>query len=876
MTLFDLTRPSYLWLLLPTLAALWFGYTRSLTDFSRQQRLSSFIVRVVIVLLLIFSLCGLTWNQSTRDRFFVVAVDESLSVDGSVADAALQKLKEIDSTKGDTKIVYMPFAAAPGTISNEPMPFGSSASSAATERRLAKPTDRDGTNLEDAIEAAAGLIPPGFVPGIVLLTDGNETAGDAIAAASRSRIPIHTIALPSRSEPEVQVAEVKVPAEVREGEPFFVEATVLSNHPDEGLLEIYQGDHKVLSERRSIANGTSKFRVQQSIDRDRMAAFKVRISGLKQDTLLDNNADSGLVYTSGKPRVLIIESDVSLIQELRYALEDEGILVDVRPPEGMPDSIAGLQNFELLMLSNVPATAITQQQMDIIRSWVQDLGGGFIMLGGEQSFGLGGYYKTTLEDVLPVRSDFDKEKEKPSLGIVLVIDKSGSMQGEKLDMAKAAAQSTLELLGSKDQIAVVAFDGETFVICEMQAATNKGQISEQIAGIQQGGGTEMYPAMQRAFEMLNNTTARLKHVIMLTDGISNSGDFEGLAQKMASAKMTVSTVAVGGEGETDTQVLQSIARIGKGRFYATEDPSQVPQIFAKETIAAGKSAIDEQPFVPQVVRATQALAEIDLESAPMLLGYVTTRPKPTCELILSTEKGDPLLAWWRYGLGMTAAFTSDAKSRWAAEWLTWPGYSKFWTQVVRQVMRKNDHQGLQITTARNGRQTRVTVDAATPQGVFMNNATAELTLIDPQLRRRQIRATQVAPGRYEASFSTPVAGAYNLDVAMTPSDDTETSTESKTLRQSRGLMIGYSDELRIRPSNETLLKQIASVSGGQTNPNPTELLQHSRETAPRARPLWPVLLLAAAILLIVDVALRRIDLQSLVPSILTRLGRRFA
>lgn len=879
----EFTRPAFLWLLLPMVAAALYGYARSLSDFPSRQRLASLITRLLIMILLVLTLAGLTISDATREQFVVVAVDQSLSVDGTLATETKEIVDQIEAAKGRAKVVYLPFAAQPAQIT-EVAPLWPEAEKSAPPQKSSAPSDntnpamnreqRDGTDLEAAIEAAAGFMPPGYVSKIVLLSDGNETSGDGLASSSQCTVPISTIPLPSRLEPEVQVAEIKVPSEVREGEPFFVEATVLSNHDDEGLLEIFQGDHRVLSERRSLKAGENRFKLQQSIERDRMAAFKVRISGLRQDTLLDNNADSGLVYTSGKPRVLIIESDVSLIQELRYALEDEGIIVDVRPPQGMPDSVAALQNFELLMLSNVPATEITQQQMEVVRTWVQDLGGGFIMLGGEQSFGLGGYYKTTLEEVLPVRSDFDKEKEKPSLGIVLVIDKSGSMQGEKLDMAKAAAQSAVELLSPKDQVAVIAFDGETFVISEMQSAASRGQISEQIAGIQHGGGTEMFPAMQRAFEMLNNTTARLKHVIMLTDGISNTGNFEGLAQQMASARMTVSTVAVGGEGETDTQILQSIARIGKGRFYATEDPSQVPQIFARETITASKSAIDEQPFVPQVLRATQALAEIDLESAPALLGYVTTRPKPTCELILATEKGDPLLAWWRYGLGMTAAFTSDAKSRWAAEWLTWPGYGKFWTQVVRQLMRKNETRGLQITTRRTGPTTALTIDATSENGQFLNAETADVTIIDPQLRRLALKAPQVAPGRYALSLETDIPGAYNIDVAVSPESAADAASDASTvLRQTRGLMVGYSDELRIRPTNESLLRQIAAASGGQFNPTIKSLFEAPKATAPRPRPLWPLLLSLSALLLIADVALRRIELSSTASQLLNRMKR---
>lgn len=858
---FEFTRP---WLLMLLALAgpwlVWF-FLRSLSDFPQRQRLVSLATRGLIVTLIVLSLAGLTWLHSTDEQFVVFAIDDSLSV----GDEGRAKVRELlDAALRETgphRVAFLPFAKEPGQM-RETRPEGRSDESDATKTgdssngaaaKTTMPvadTANAGTDIAAALEAAAGYIPPGYVPRIVLLSDGNETRGDAAAAALRSELPIDSLPLPTRGDPEVQISEVGVPAEVREGEPFFVEVVVHSNHDDEGLIEVYRGDHKVVGEKQRFKAGENRFRFQQSIERERLAAFAVRVSGLQQDTLLDNNSDSGLVFAAGKPRVLIVESDPNLIRELAYALEDEGIQADIRPPQGMPDSLSDLQNYELLILSNVPATALTQKQMEMARTYVQELGGGLIMLGGEQSFGLGGYYKSTLEEILPVRSDFEKEKEKPSLAMVLVIDKSGSMDGDKIEMAKSAARSAVELLGQRDQVAVVAFDGETFLISELQRATNKAAIDDDIGRIDSGGGTSMYPAMEMAHELLINANAKLKHAILLTDGVSEPGDFEGLAQTMASGKMTVSTVAVG-EG-CDTELLENIARVGKGRYYLTTDPAQVPQIFAKETVTASKSAIDEQPFVPQVVRATHALNEIDLDSAPFLLGYVITRPKPTCEVILATENGDPLLAWWRYGLGMTAAFTSDAKSRWAAEWMTWPGFGKFWTQVIRQTMRKSDARGLAVRTTRHGRDVHLDLDAVDDLGRFMNAADVELTLIDPRLRRSNSKLLQSAPGQYAIDFTTETPGAYHLEL--------EVKQQGQSVyRQSRGLTVGYSDELRIKPTNDELLRRVSELSGGRCRPDPAKLFESDGRTTTRPTALWPWLLSAAVLLLVLDVALRRID-----------------
>ena len=442
--------------------------------------------------------------------------------------------------------------------------------------------------------------------------------------------------------------------------------------------------------------------------------------------------------------------------------------------------------------------------------------------------------------------------------MVLVIDKSGSMGGDKIEMAKDAARGAVDLLGPKDKIGVIAFEGSTYWIADTQPATNRASIIDRISAIEAGGGTTMAPAMEEASLSLQQTVAKLKHVIILTDGISSPGDFLGITEEMARSRITVSTVALG-EG-CDTQLLEEIARVGKGRTYVTTDPSAVPQIFAKETVTASKSAINELPFQPQVIRPTQALQGIDFDNAPFLLGYVTTRPKATSELILATEKGDPLLAWWRYGLGMTVAFTSDAKSRWAAEWLSWPGFGKFWAQVIRHAMRKGDSKGVFINVQRKGDKATVTLDAVNTttigsqnrEGRYRNAAESELTVIDPQLGNRKIAMRQTAPGRYVGEYDLPKTGTYHMEL-------TQKVEGVVASRQSRGLTVGYEDEFRLNPTNEELLKKVSTVSEGMYNPTAEQLFAPTERTANRVIPLWPYLVWVATFLFLVDVALRRLD-----------------
>jgi uncharacterized membrane protein len=722
--------------------------------------------------------------------------------------------------------------------------------------RAASREKRRGTNLEAAVRTAIASMPPSRVRRVVLLSDGNATlGGDLVATASRSQVPVWTVPLPTRSEPEVQLTRIEGPTQVRQGQPFYVEVVVSTNRHGEGYLDLYRGDIQIGDPHAKpveLKPGENRFRFRQSVLGKRQESFAARVRGF-EDTLLDNNEAETVVYARGRPRVLLVDPDQRQTDSLRWALDEQAIDVEVRPPEGVPQDLTEIQGFECVILSNVPATAMTMRQMDLIRIYVQELGGGLIMLGGDQSFGLGGYYRTQIEEILPVRSNFEKEREKPSLAMMLVIDKSGSMGGEKIELAKDAARAAVELLGPRDSIGVIAFDGAAYTVSRLRSTANTGQIADAIGTIEASGGTNMYPAMAEALQALRAATAKLKHVILMTDGVSSPGDFQGAASEMAANRISLSTVALGQGASED--LLEELAQIGGGRYYFCDSPASVPQVFAKETVEASQSAINELPFTPQWVRPTTVLEGIDLEFAPLLLGYVVTRPKPTAEFILATESGDPLLAWWRYGLGMSVAFTSDAKNRWASEWLSWPEFGPFWAQVIRHAMRKEEHRGVFVAVRQAGERTFVSLDSVDENGAFLEGATTELTLIDPRLERIKQPMRQTAPGRFEAELETTRRGAYHLDLA-------QHRPGGVVKRTSRGVSVGYDDELRLLPTAAATLEQVAEVSGGRFDPLPSSaVLPDADARAREPLPLWPFLLMAALTVFVFDVGLRRVELS---------------
>ena len=867
------------------------GYhLRSLSDFPVWQKRVSLLIRCVVLGLLIAALARPVLMRETAKQMVVFAIDRSGSVDDAArerADAFIdQAVKAAEISGSEVRFLEFdrepkaltatwPLESDPVTdhVESQTQANGKSSEALAVESdplreeeeneirsvldslSEGKPTEQPpGTDLESAIRTSIASMPPSRVRRVVLLSDGNAThGGDAVAAAADGEVPIWTVPLPTRTEPEVQLTRVTAPTQVRQGQPFYVEVVVSANQAMSGAIDLYRGDIQIGDEAAKpvmLKKGENTFRFRQTVLGKRQETFAARLRGF-DDTLLDNNEAEAIVYAQGRPRVLLIDIDIDQTDSLRWALDEQSIDVEVRPPEGIPTDLTQLQGYECLVLSNVPATAMTMRQMNLIRIYVKELGGGLIMIGGDQSFGLGGYYRTQIEEILPVRSNFEKEREKPSLAMMLVIDKSGSMGGQKIELAKDAAKAAVELLGPRDAIGVIAFDGAAYTVSELRSTSSQGQILDAISTIEASGGTSMYPAMVDALDALRGATAKLKHVILMTDGASSPGDFQGAATDMSANRITLSTIALG-QGASEN-LLEELARIGGGRYYFCDSPEAVPQVFAKETVEASQSAINELPFTAQPVRPTAVLEGIDLELSPLLLGYVVTRPKPTAEFILASESGDPLLAWWRYGLGMSVAFTSDAKNRWAGEWMTWPDFGSFWAQIIRHAMRKDESQGVFVEVSRQGEQTRITLDSVDENGGFVEGATTEVTLIDPELNREKIALTQTAPGRFEATVQTDRRGAYHLDLAQHTLDGT-------TQRVSRGVTIGYADELRLLPTADDVLTRIAKVSGGQFDPSPESVVQPQDATAREPVPLWPWLLMIAISLFVVDVALRRIEL----------------
>lgn len=849
----EFENPGFLWLgLLIPAAVLALRYT--LIDSSRGQRILSFLVRVLILLLLVLALAGALWTSKSRSVALWVLGDLSDSVPESALAQITNLYQRLHAEKpAEGKLALALFAAKSDWID---VP---GESTSAKPIQLSDDNLKTETNIELALRQAAQTLPHNAFKRVLLLTDGNQTQGDALAAAKRIRrqnVKIFTQAYEAEERDEVLLEDLLVPIEVQKGQSFAVEAIAHATKISEASFTLYRDGFKVGERQMTLQPGANSIAFTETQAKEGLTRYELRVAAPDGDFYADNNVASGIVSVAGEPRVLLLERNEQDARYLARALEAESIGVEIREGQGMPGRLDELAQYDAVLFSDVPATELSVPQMRLLRSYVEDLGGGFVMIGGEESFGLGGYYRTAIEDVLPLRMRSEKKKDTPSLAMMLIVDKSGSMSGDKIELAKEASIAAVDLLNERDYVGVIAFDNDPHNVVDIQGAGKMG-IVQTISQIQAGGGTSIYPALAMAQESLFGIAATFKHVILLTDGHSQPGDFAGIIDQLAGDAVTVSTVGVG-DG-ADGALLQDIARWGKGRYYFTADAYDIPQIFTKETMSASRSSLVEEPFLPQIFQDRQVIRSIDWEQAPFLFGYVVTSPKATAEVSLITERGDPLLAVWQVGLGRCAAFTSDAKSRWAADWISWPQFGQFWAQLIRSVLRSSLNQGAETTIKSRGNAGSLALDCVNASGQFLNGLKTEVQLIRPDLKVEETSVRQVGPGRYAASFSLNQTGSYLFKIRQTiPRPDGEPEAFADF---TRGLTISYKPEYRRLGSNTNFLSEIANVTGGQSNPETEDLFALDKdESVPIRHALWPSLLIAALLLFVLDVALRRLDL----------------
>ncbi len=880
------------WLLLLLVALplfVWLGWPRF--GGGKVRAWISLGLRLVIALLLILGLAGLE-IRNVSDRLAVVfLLDASDSMTVPI---------EAQLTTGPARTT--PYELAQAYIRSALDELGPQdqagvivfGGDAAVERGLSTSHDFDTptvrvttlqTDLAGAIRLGLAVLPTDAMRRLVVLSDGQETTGDALEAArlaAASGAQIMVVPFSVTGGAESLVTQVQAPSRLRPGEQFGLSVRIESTAPQTVGVRVLAGDAIAYEGQVELRRGVNNLSLPLTAGQPGFTSYRVQITAAQgADTFYQNNELAAFTQVTGPPRLLLINNPqardgVQGDAEILAALQATGLQVEVRSPEMLPGDLPSLAEYAGVILVDVPARSLTQRQMDALETYVRDLGGGLIAVGGPTSYGVGGYFRTPLERVLPVDMEIKDEKRRAHVTMLFVIDHSGSMSETsggvtKLDLAKEAVVRSVELLSPQDRVGVIVFDDTAAVAVPITSLDDPDAVIRQVGTIGIGGGTDIMAGVRLASEILPEDDNAVRHIVLLTDGGADPTGIAQLVEKMYTEQgITLSSVGV---GQGAAPFLPDLAEAGGGVYHFAGDPSQIPSIFSEETTLATRAYIIEQTFFPAQVAPSPILAGID--ATPQLLGYIGTTAKAAAQVVLVNPDSpnpaapDPILATWQYGLGRSVAWTSDATGRWAQAWASWDQFARFWSQVVRYAIGSQSQAASRIQVEQQGDQAVVSVDAQTDSGAYLNDLTMQANVVGPDGSTQTLTLRQTGPGRYTGDFIPTTEGAYLVRV-VGAADGAATGAEP-ALSDLNGWVLAYSPEYQLIvppeepdavPANVQFLQQLAALTGGENvSADAARIFIHDLPAPPSARqPIWPWLLLVAAALLPFDIAIRRLSI----------------
>jgi uncharacterized membrane protein len=841
------THPYWLLLALPALAwVFWLGW-RTEAQLSAGRKWTALVIRVIVTLAIVFAIAGLQWLRPVEGMNVYFVLDRSDSIPSEQQDAAKNLVNRLAARKqkGDRAgVIAFGTDASIDRLPNERIDL----------QKVEAVVDTERTDVAAAIRLGTAAFPETGQKRLVLMSDGNENIGDAMSAVMAARplgVTVDVVPLGVTRGNDIFVQKVQVPPKLKKGQPFEAKIFVEADQPVVANVRLYRNEQFLGEQKVTLAQGKNLFTFPQTLSEPGFYSYDVRVDA-PGDTLPDNNRATAFASVKGDPRVLIISSEPELDRQLAAALESARLEVKLGGLNNLPNSLAEMDSYDAIFLCNVSAGDLGRETMQLIESAVRDFGVGLVCVGGDQAYAAGGYRNTPLETTLPVSMELDSKKVLPKGAVALVMHGMEFANGNQV--ARDCALGVLAALGPDDEMGVVLWDGTERWVHPLQKVGDRNEAGRNIAGMNQGDMPSFQGPMEKAYESLKKSSANLKHMIIFSDGDPTAPSTQ-LMQQIVAARITTSTVLIAGHSGPETMI--SIAEQGKGRFYNVTSPSMLPQIFIKETAVILKSAIYEEPFKPQVRSSSEVTRGIGAEEYPNLLGYVATSQKARAETPLWTHKGDPLLAHWQYGLGRAVAFTSDARPKWARTWLGWERYRQFWSQIAQWSLRRLENADLTTEVVIEGGQGVITVEALDEKGNYRNFLDLQTTVVGPKGEPQTVRLEQTGPGHYEAKFSTRDVGGYLLNLM-------EMHQGRPVGSQVVGASVNFSPEFAAAEPNLNLLQRIAESGGGKlldpklVADNP--FLRDRKKTF-QPRDLWEWLLKLAVVLFVVDVGVRRIQID---------------
>jgi Ca-activated chloride channel family protein len=851
-------------LLLPPLVALvvllHLGSRRRLGAGRRRVALA---VRIGLLSALVFALAGLQLVLPVDRLAVVFVVDLSDSIGTQGREETLAYVREALEAKQDEDVAGIVAFGGDALVERLPTEL-------AEIDRIASTPVTSATDIGAALRLAAALFPDDAQKRIVLLSDGNDTTGSgqseaALAAARGIQIETRLVGLGGRDE--VLLERLAAPSTARLGESIQVTADITSTVGQPATARLFVNGELAKTLPVTLDVGPNRLSFTFTPKDPGFLRFRVVVEAAR-DTFNQNDRADANTIVKGEPRVLVVKGDEEVAAQLVAALQAERQNVDTVIPEALPSDLAGLADYDSVVLVDVPRLRLTDQALAALQVYVRDLGRGLVTVGGPRAYGAGGYSDTPLEETLPVDMGVRDREKQPDVALVVVIDKSGSMdachcnsfnggmgnggagiQGvKKTDIGKEAILRAAAALTAQDEFGVVAFDSSAHWVVKTGPLGGVTDLQSQLNAIVPDGQTNIFAGLDQAVESLKNATATRRHIILLTDGWSSSGQYDQILKDMKAAGITLSTVGAGGGANP---FLQQLARNGGGRFYDAANPASIPDIFLKETQQVSGQQIVEEKFFPILTSSSPILRGIE-GGFPSLLGYNGTTAKAAAQTVLVTARDDPLLAQWQYGLGRSVAWTSDSTGRWAKSWIGWAGFSTFFSQMVGWTFPGEESGGIEASFVDRGGRTYLRVESVNEDGSARDFYRTQVALVGPDLATSSVDLSQVAPGVYESPVTSLDSGAYAVRV-------TQTKAGAPSLGRTLGLVAPTPAEYRLLGANEPLMAAMRNATGGRELDLPAETWVHDLQSTSRFTDLWPLLLALALLLWPLDIALRRVS-----------------
>ena len=693
-----------------------------------------------------------------------------------------------------------------------------------------------GTDLENAIRDGAAALPAGMVPRLLLISDGNENLGSVARAIWQARqlgLPIDTVALAGRPKPGLRLESVTVPGQVFSGERFPIDVAVEAPGAAHARVELTAEGKTIGASDVQLAAGMNRLRLEASVNTVGAIALagKVAAGDLGEARFEDT-------VTLRGPRVLLVSHDPAPSEEhIIRALHANQFEVE-QAPGGVPSK---LDDFQLVVINNWDMESIPASAKASLEDYVKK-GGGLVWISGEHNIYVDkkGRPEDALERTLPAKLAPPRSPE--GTAVVLIIDKSSSMEGRKIELARLAAIGVVENLRPIDSVGVLIFDNSFQWAVPIRKAEDRAFIKKLISGITPDGGTQIAPALTEAYQRILPQPAMYKHIVLLTDGISEEGDAMTLTKEAVANHVTISTVGLG--QDVNRAFLEKVAANADGKSYFLNDPAGLEQILLRDVEEhTGVTAV-EKAITVKVVKQAEILDGVGMDSAPQLKGYVRFVSRPTSDTILMADREDPLLVRWQYGLGRAAVFTSDAKNRWAANWVQWPGFDKLWANIFRDLL---PHAPSSETTADFDRASdELVVDYRLSRNVEEPAKIPDIFVLGPDGFHAPLKMGKVAAGHYRGRLAI---GQNQGLFRVRPLVDSRAFPEVGFYRQE--------DEMREYGNNEQLLRQIAASTGGRCGVKAGDAFEAAGRSIPANMELWPGLLALALALNLLELVMRK-------------------